>query len=242
MLAVSEENEMNNQIYILYHGSFGELVTEHLTASESGLADRIVGLYDLKVASVSLDEPEKDMPLDIPLPRCELLLVLGVLPKAGDLVPIIAERTGAKAVLWPIEDPNLIPEGRYSIEDELKKRGVHIEFPEPLCLLEPGESENEIVKSFAELFGKPKFEVRVNAESKLIEAVKVVRDTPCGSASKIAQRLAGKSYEDLKSLEEAVGQMHDNECVAYMGPDRPIMQQAGRLLAEALKEALEEYL
>ncbi len=227
---------MNERIYILYHGSFGELVTEHLATSE--FADRIVGFYDLKVASVSLDEPERDMPDDIPLPECDLLLVLGILPKAGDLVPIIVDKTCAKAVLWPIEDPNLIPEGRYSIEEELKNMGVHVEFPEPFCALE--RSDNELVNSFASAFGKPRFELKVNDKKKIIEMAKVIRDTPCGSASKIAPRLAGLAYNDLKSLEEQVGQMHDNECVAYMGPDRPIMQQAGELLIKALKDALSE--
>ncbi len=225
---------MNNKIYILYHGSFGELVTEHLAMSE--LAEQIVSLYDLKVASVSLDDPENDMPEDIPLPECDLLLVLTILPKAGDLVPIIVERTGAKAVLWPIEDPNLIPEGRYSIEEELKKKGIHVEFPEPLCSLET--SENELVNSFVEHFGKPKFELKVNEKNKVIEGVKVIRDTPCGTASKISEKLVGMSYKDMKSFEDAVAQMHDNECVAYMGPERPIMQQAGRLLVDAIKEAL----
>ena len=227
---------MNERIYILYHGSFGELVTEHLATSE--FADRIVGFYDLKVASVSLDEPERDMPDDIPLPECDLLLVLGILPKAGDLVPIIASKTGAKAVLWPIEDPNLIPEGRYSIEEELKNKGVHVEFPEPFCALE--RSDNELVNSFASSFGKPRFELKVNEKKKIIEVAKVIRDTPCGSASKIAPRLTGLAYNDLKSFEEQVRQMHDNECVAYMGPDRPIMQQAGELLIKALKDALPE--
>lgn len=227
---------MNERIYILYHGSFGELVTEHLATSE--FADRIVGFYDLKVASVSLDEPERDMPDDIPLPECDLLLVLGILPKAGDLVPIIVDKTCAKAVLWPIEDPNLIPEGRYSIEEELKNKGVHVEFPEPFCALE--RSDNELVNSFASAFGKPRFELKVNDKKKIIEMAKVIRDTPCGSASKIAPRLAGLAYNDLKSLEEQVGQMHDNECVAYMGPDRPIMQHAGELLIKALKDALPE--
>ncbi|RCV63646.1 hypothetical protein C5S53_12965 [Methanophagales archaeon] len=225
---------MNNQIYILYHGSFGELVTGHLAMSE--LADRIVGLYDLKVASVSLDDPESDMPEDIPLFECDLLLVLGILPKAGDLVPIIASRTGAKAVIWPIEDPNLIPEGRYTIEDELNKNGIHVEFPEPLCTLDT--SENEIVNTFAVHFGMPKFELRVNAKNMIIEEVKVIRDTPCGTASKIGPKIVGMSCKDMKSLEDKVMQMHDNECVAYMGPDRPIMQQAGRLLADAIKEGL----
>jgi len=226
-----------NRIYILYHGSFGELVTEHLAAS--GFADRIVCLYDLKVVSVSLDEPEKDLPEDLPLCECDLLLVLGILPKAGDLVPIIAEKTGAKAVLWPIEDPNLIPEGKYSIEAALKERGIHVEFPEPLCSsLET--SDNDEIRSFAEAFGKPELELRVNAKSKVIESVTVLRDTPCGSAAKIAEKLVGLSYADMKSLEVQIGQMHDNECVAYMGPERPIMQEAGKLLIDAVKDALNE--
>ncbi|NQE45494.1 Thymidylate synthase [ANME-1 cluster archaeon GoMg2] len=226
---------MNNRIYILYHGSFGELVMGHLVTG--GFADRIVGLYDLKVASVSLDDPEKDLPEDIPLCECDLLLVLGILPKAGDLVPIIVERTSAKAVLWPIEDPNLIPEGKYSIENELKEKGIHVEFPEPLCLLD--RSDNEVINAFVEAFGKPKFELRVNAKNKVIEAVKVIRDTPCGSASKIAAKLVGMSYEDMNSFLDQIKQMHDNECVAYMGPDRPIMQQAGELLADAIKAAFD---
>jgi len=225
---------MNNRTYILYHGSFGELVMGHLVTS--GFADRIVGLYDLKVASVSLDDPENDMPEDIPLPECDLLLVLGILPKAGDLVPIIVEKTGANAVIWPIEDPNLIPEGRYSIETELKEKGISVEFPEPLCALE--RSDNEVINSFADVLGKPKFGLRLNTKNKVIETVKVIRDTPCGSASKIGAKLVGMSYEDLGAFEEQVKQMHDNECVAYMGPDRPIMQQAGELLGEALKAAL----
>jgi len=221
------------RIYIIYHGSFGELVIDHLT--KVGCADRIVGIYDLKVASVSLDEPEQDIPMDLPLCECDLLLVLGILPKAGDLVPIIAEKLGAKAVLWPVEDPNLIPEGKYSIEAELAKREIPIEFPEPLCSLET--SEHAQIKSFVELFGKPKFEVSVDTKNKVIERVRVIRDTPCGSASKVAAKLVGMSYRDMKTFEEQVMQMHDNECVAYMGPERPIMQKAGKLLVEALKEA-----
>lgn len=226
---------MNNRIYILYHGSLGELVTEHLVSS--GFADRIVGIYDLKVAAVSLDDPARDLPPDLPVCACDLLLVLGILPKAGDLVPVIAEKSGARAVLWALEDPNLIPEGRYSIEQELEKRGIAIAFLEPLCTLEAGEHEE--IQHFAESFGTPRFAVRINPKLKVIEQINVLRDTPCGSASKIAAKLIGASYEDQKAFEEKVLQLHDNECVAYMGPDRPLMQQAGRLLLDALNAAIE---
>ncbi|MGC9444137.1 MAG: DUF166 family protein [Candidatus Methanospirareceae archaeon] len=222
-----------NQIYLLYHGSIGELIAEHLAASE--FADRIVGIYDLGVATVSLDDPERDLPADLPLCAADLLLVLGILPKAGDLVPIIAEKLGVKAVLWAIDDPNLIPEGKYSITDELKKKGIHLEFLEPFCTLE--SSEHQEIQAFATLFGKPELTVRVNPKTMIIESVKVVRDTPCGSASKVAAKLIGMSYTDPK-FEEQVLQLHDNECVAYMGPERPIMQEAGKLLLEALKAAL----
>jgi hypothetical protein len=161
--------------------------------------------------------------------------VLGILPKAGDLVPIIAEKLGVKAVLWAIGDPNLIPEGKYSIIEELKKKGIHLEFLEPFCSLE--SSEHPEIQAFAARFGKPELIVRVNPKAKIIESVKVVRDTPCGSASKVAAKLVGMSYTDPK-FEEQVLQLHDNECVAYMGPERPIMQEAGKLLLDALKEAL----
>lgn len=222
-----------NLIYILYHGSFGELIAEHLAASE--FADRIVGIYDLGVATVSLDHPERDLPDDLPLCAADLLLVLGILPRAGDLVPIIAEKLGVKAVLWAIGDPNLIPEGRYSIAEELKKEGIHLEFLEPFCSLE--SSEHPEIQAFAARFGKPELIVHVNPKTKIIESVKVVRDTPCGSASKVTAKLVGMSYTDPE-FDEQVLQLHDNECVAYMGPDRPIMQEAGKLLLAALKAAL----
>jgi hypothetical protein len=234
-MSVLSEGEARamNQIYILYHGSFGELIAEHLAASE--FADRIVGIYDLGVASVSLDDPEKDLPADLPLCTSDLLLVLGILPKAGDLVPIIAEKLGVKAVLWAIGDPNLIPEGKYSIAEELKKKGIHLEVLEPFCSLE--SSEHPEIQAFAARFGKPELIMRVNPKTRIIESVKVVRDTPCGSASKVAAKLVGMSHTDPK-FEEQVLQLHDNECVAYMGPERPIMQEAGKLLLDALKEAL----
>jgi len=53
----------------------------------------------------------------------------------------------------------------------------------------------------------------------------------------VAAKLVGMSCADQK-FEEQVLQLHDNECVAYMGPERPIMQEAGKLLLEALKAAL----
>ncbi|HDS44607.1 MAG TPA: hypothetical protein ENN68_00650 [Methanomicrobia archaeon] len=222
-----------NQIYILYHGSFGELIAEHLAASE--FADRIVGIYDLELASLSLDDPERDLPADLPLCTADLLIVLGILPKAGDLVPIIAAKLGVKAVLWAIDDPNLIPEGKYSITEELEKEGIHLEFQEPLCALKSGAHPE--IQAFAARFGSPELIVHVNPKTKIIESVKVVRDTPCGSASKVAAKLIGMSYTDPK-FEEQVLQLHDNECVAYMGPERPIMQEAGKLLLDALKAAL----
>jgi hypothetical protein len=143
---------------------------------------------------------------------------------------------GARSVLWPIEDPNLIPEGKYSIEAEFAKKNIHVEFPEPLCSLET--SEHEQITFFVKSFGKPKFEVSIDPKNKVIERIKVIRDTPCGSASKVAAKLVGMSYNDMKAFEEQVMQLHDHECVAYMGPERPIMQNAGKLLVEALKAAL----
>jgi hypothetical protein len=231
------------KMYILYRGPFGEQIINNLV--EKGFADKITHLYELQPDKIeALDElwedPERYLPRDMPLESCDLLLVLGIHPKLGDLVPTIAKKINARAVLYPIDDQEHVPEGLKAIKDELDAEGISYEFPEPFCSLDG--SENELINYFAKHFGKPKFKIGLDRQNERIKKIEVIRDTPCGSASCVAQKLLLTSYGDRRALEERIANEHSNisnkrYCLASMDPRKPLMQKAADLLKEALYQA-----
>ena len=234
------------KIYIIYCGSFGEQIANNLATK--GFADKVVDAYELKPETIEgehpseedlwskvWEEPEKYSPKSLPIKECDLLLVLGIHPKLGDLIPSIAQKLGAKAVLYPIDDRKHAPEAKKTIEDDLKKRGIHVEFPEPFCFLK--RSENELINRLAEHFGEPKFEVELDEGKRIIKSIEVLRDSPCGSASVMAEKLIGFPYGDTKALKEKILTEHHDEknkryCMAEMDPANPIVQKAGDKLVE----------
>lgn len=239
------------RIYIIYSGPYGEQIIENLASK--GLATSIVGVFELTPELIEeehqgeadlwdhfWEEPERYIPQSLPPAECDLLIVLGIHGRLGDLVPYIAERLRAKAVLYTISDSNQLPEARKTIEEELRSRGIHLEFLEPFCVL--ANSENEYVREFARRFGRPRFEIRLDPEQGTILEARVVRDTPCGSASCVASKLVGLSIRDRAALAKKLYDEHHNEgaenyCLAEMDPHYPLMQEAGDLLKDAVFEA-----
>ncbi len=240
------------KIYIIYSGPFGEQMINNL--AKGGLADQIVNIYELKPETIEeehpsepdlwsklWENPEEYIPKNLPIIESDLLIVLGIHSKLGDLIPPIAERLKVKAVLYPIDDRKMIPEAKKSIQDTLEEKGIHIEFPEPFCVLE--KSSNELINEFAKHFGKPKFEGKLDEGKKVIKELKVIRDTPCGTASRISRVLKNFPYDDREALIRKIYDEHHNEeaenyCLAEMDPIHPLMQEAGDLLKDAVFEAL----
>ena len=88
--------------------------------------------------------------------------------------------------------------------------------------------------AFARCFGKPAFRIEVNPETRLIEAVQVQRDTVCGCARYVAERLVGVSADDA---EQEAGMLHHHfPCLASMGIDPDygdtLMHISGHLLKD----------
>jgi len=229
------------KIGILYAGPFGEQMINHI--SLSGFGDRIVVVYELTPEKIPSggrpadiwEDPEAFMPADIPPARCDLLLVLGVQGALGVLVPGIARLWGARAVVFAIDDRGMIPEAKRSIAEELRNAGIHVEFPEPFCIL--AGSTNDLVGEFAERFGRPGFRATIDPQSRQITAVTVLRDTPCGTASSTARKLEGLPAEPglitKRCYEEHHNEGADHCCLAEMDPLYPVMQEAGDLLKDA---------
>jgi hypothetical protein len=237
------------RIFFLYSGPFGEQIIN--TISLGGLGNQVSGAYELRPEHILaqgedtqgpdslFENPERYIPADFPETRADLLIVLGVHGHLSDLIPCIARRLGVRSVLYPIDDRDTIPDAKKTISDELTEMGVHIEFPEPFCSI--SRSGNPLIREFLRFFGRPLFRVFMDTGSGRINRVEVFRDTPCGSASCIAGKLAGADTRDLDSLARFCYDEHHNDeannyCLAEMDPRYPLMQEAGDLLKDAIFE------
>jgi hypothetical protein len=233
------------KIGILYAGPFGEQMINHI--SLSGFGDRIVAVYELTPEKIPgggqsveiWENPEEFLPADLPAARCDLLLVLGVQGSLGVLVPGVAKRWGARAVIFAIDDRGMAPDARRSVEEDLGEAGIHVEFPEPFCIL--AGSRNALVKEFSGRFGRPEFRATVDPSSHRIMTVTVLRDTPCGTASATAKELEGLPSDPDLILRRCYEEHHNEEaehcCLAEMDPLYPVMQEAGDLLKDAVLAA-----
>jgi hypothetical protein len=229
------------RIGILYAGPYGEQIINHI--SLSGFGDRVVAVYELTPGKISggtrpediWEDPSEFVPRDLPEARCDLLLVLGVQGPLGVLVPEVARRWGARSVIFAIDDRGMVPDARKSIVDDFAEAGIHVEFPEPFCTL--SEGRNELVRAFAERFGRPAFRATVDPSTGRIASITVLRDTPCGTASSAAAKLKGLSCDpDLilrRCYEEHHNEGAEHCCLAEMDPLHPLMQEAGDLLKDA---------
>jgi len=239
------------KIYIIYRGPFGEQMINNIAMK--GFGNDIINLYELKPETIEeehnteeniwekiWDDPVKYIPNDLPIEKCDLLLVLGIHSKLGDLIPSIAEMLEAKAVLYPIDDRKMAPEAKKTVQDDLEKRGIYVEFPEPFCTLD--KSDNKLINDFAKKFGRSKFMIKLDKEKKIINDVKVIRDTPGGTANCVGQKLINFSYENREALLKKIYDEHSNDaeensCKAEMDPICPLMQEAADLLKDAIFEA-----
>ncbi len=222
------------RIFILSRGPLAEKVVNNLV--KRGLAGDIVGIHEYPENKTDLvDDLETIMPSN--LPKCDLLLALFLHPNVAPVIPRVAEQTGAREVLVPIDDWHLMPEGlKRQLARELDEIGVVYEFPKPFCQL--AESEHPLINELSKTVGRPIFVVDRAADT--IMGVRMRRDTPCGSAAFVADKLAGV---DVSQARERAARAHlDYPCLAGMDRDpvlkTEIMQVATECLCEEVVKAM----
>ena len=239
------------RIYIIYRGPFGEQIINNIALR--GFADQITSVYELTPEAIEKEHesetgiwsniwenPQKYIPKNLPIAECDLLLVLGIHSQLGDLIPPIAEKLGSKAVLYPIDDRDMAPEAKKTIQDELNAKKIDVEFPEPFCILD--KSENDYINQFAKNFGRPKLEAKLDEKNHTIQDLIVIRDSPSGAAASVSKKLIGLSCKDRESLLRKIYDEHQNDenencCMAEMDPLCPLMQEAADLFKDALFKA-----
>ena len=203
---------------------------------------------------IMLDDPDEFLPAT--LPQVDLALTLVESPSTAQLIPGIAQRSGAKAVLCPIDNSAWVPTGlKNQLQRELEQIGVESAFPKPFCTLTEETAgyrraaqpyASRTISEFARHFGKPKLDLRVDARMGIIDEVEVIRGAPCGATHYAAQRLGGTPVQDAVPKAGLVS--HQYPCLASMErepiDDRlvdTLMHISGYVVNEEMEEKLRSY-
>ena len=199
-----------------------------------------------------IDDPEAYIPKNFA--PASLILSFAELPGVAELIPEIASRTGAQAVIAAIDNEAWLPRGlARQLRGWLKDIGVTCVTPKPLCSLtethystarkQEVSYENPLIAEFARHFGRPDLKIEVDPTTKCIQAVEVQRDAVCGCARHVALNLIGISVEEA---EEKGGLLHHHyPCMAAMGIDidyvDTLMHVSGNLLKDHIGEQIRPY-
>ncbi len=199
-----------------------------------------------------IDYPEDYLPES--LPGVDLILALAEHKGVAELLPEIAQLTGAQAVIAPVDNEAWLPRGlARQLRGWLERQGVACVTPKPFCSLtethygvtrrEKVAYQDPLIAEFARHFGRPSFNIQVDSETRLITAAAVKRDAACGCAAYVAERLVGISAEEA---EQEGGMLHHHyPCLASMGIDidfsDTLMHVSGNIMRDEIAEQVKPY-
>ena len=143
-----------------------------------------------------IDYPEDYLPSS--LPPADLILSFAEHRGVAELLPDIAQMTGAQAVIAAIDNEAWLPRGlARQLRGWLERIGVGCATPKPLCSLTEDDFgvtrrqriayDHPLIREFARYFGQPEFEIEVDPETRQITAARVRRDAVCGCARYVAE-------------------------------------------------------
>jgi hypothetical protein len=203
----------------------GEYGTRHVkNISDHGPASWIINTWRTPpVFPPFIDDPGDFLPDD--MPPSDLILSFAEHKGAAELLPSIATKTGAKAVLVAVDDENWLPRGLdRQLHEWLRQINVVCATPKPLCSLtettfgvtrhESATYDSPLISEFARYFGQPELKLEIDDATKTISGAKVLRDAVCGCARFTADGLIGLSVDEA---EEKAGLLHHHfPCLASM--------------------------
>ena len=199
-----------------------------------------------------IDYPEDYLPPAIP--AADLILSFGEHRAIAELLPELAQMSGAKAVLAPVDSEAWLPRGlARQLRGWLEKDGVAAATPKPLCTLTERDyaiSRRErvsygspLIAEFARHFGQPDFKIEVDPDARQIRSIEVMRDTACGCGRFVAEGLKSVSVDEA---EEKSGMLHHHfPCLAAMGVDSDfgdtLMHVSGNIFKESVGEQIRPF-
>jgi hypothetical protein len=199
-----------------------------------------------------IDYPEDYLPDR--LPPADLILSFGEHKGIAELIPDIAEMTGASAILAPVDNEAWLPRGlARQLYGWLEREGVACVTPKPLCSLteedylisrrQRVEYNDPLIAEFARFFGQPKLEITVDPQTRRITSANVQRDAVCGCARFVVEKLVGLPVDDAE--QEAGLAHHHYPCLASMGIDADfgdtLMHISGNIIKEEVSAQVKPF-
>ena len=184
-----------------------------------------------------IDDATEFLPKE--LPAADLLISLGEHPGVAQMIPDMAKKSGAKAVIAPADNRTWLPPGlAKQIKRKLESMGVDMVYPVPFCTLSEKDSQNSHILEFAKYFGRPELDIELDKDK--IKKVAVVRGAPCGCSPYVADGLVGIWERD--AVEKAGLLHHQYPCLSTMVMDQEfedtLMHRAGLMTKLAAEKAI----
>jgi len=230
------------RLFVLFQGQHGERILDNIRH----FAPKAWTVEAWRVPSAlppGVDGLLSFLPID--LPAVDLVLSLGESASAAQLLPNTVERTGARAVIAPVDNVAWLPDGLVrQLRVRLRELGVTAVFPKPFCSLterscnlrqQAVSFDDPWVGEFARHFGRPVF--RIECDDQWIIEVDVERDAACGCARAVADQLVGV---DVQEAVVQAGLFHRRyPCLATTRVDpslgESLIQAAGDFMRRAVE-------
>lgn len=236
------------RLFALYQGHYGQRILDNIRRF-APKTWKVEAWHAPTALPQVVDAPSQFLPLH--LPTVDIILSLGESPSAAQLLPDIVERTGAQAVIAPVDNADWLPDGlARQLSNQLTMMDMVAVFPKPFCSLTEDSyniHEHEVsfdsvwIAEFAQHFGQPAFEIECS-NGRIIHA-NVRRDTACGCARDVARQLVGVETHDAV-LQAGLFQ-HHYPCLATMRLDavlnEPLIQISGNFMRQAVEIEIAAY-
>jgi len=199
-----------------------------------------------------IDYPEDYLPAEFP--PADLLLSFAEHRGVAELLPDIARLCGASAAIVPVDNEAWLPRGlARQLRGWMEDIQIVCVTPKPLCSLTESEYwvtrrqriqyDQPLIAEFARHFGKPRFDVKVDPETRTIQQIEVQRDSFCGCARYVAEQLIGCPVDEAP---EKTGLLHHHyPCWASMGIDPDfsdtLMHVSGNIFKDEISEQIKPY-
>ena len=200
-----------------------------------------------------IDYPEDYLPET--MPPADLILSFAEHKGVAELLPEIAIKTGARAVIVAVDSEAWLPRGlARQLRGWLAAIQVACATPKPLCTLtgtdykitrrQRESYDSPLISEFARYFGQPDLEITVDPETRTIAAAEVRRDAVCGCARHVAERLVGISVDE--AVEKAGLLHHHFPCLASMVKlddynHDTLMHESGHMLQDNIAEQIKPF-
>jgi thymidylate synthase len=200
-----------------------------------------------------IDDPDDFLPAK--MPAADLILSFAEHKGVAELLPDIARKTGARAVIVAVDNEAWLPRGlARQLHEWLAALQVACATPKPLCTLTTQDYkvtrrqrvsyDNALIAEFARYFGQPDVKISVDPETGTIAAAEVLRDATCGCTRHVAERLIGLQVDEV---EEKAGLLHHHfPCLASMVKlddynHDTLMHESGHMLRDNISVQIKPY-